>query len=156
MKNNSQKPSYEGKEVFVGIDVHKKTYSVVSIVEGAIIKKWRTTAKPEQLTKQLQSYFPVAKIYSTYEAGFSGFVLHRQLEKVGIENVVVNAASVEVTVNNRVKTDKRDALKLASLLEARRLKGIRIPSEQQEHQRLLTRTILRTVITCAFFPRAII
>ncbi len=118
MKNNSQKPSYEGKEVFVGIDVHKKTFSVVSIVEGAIVKKWRTTAKPKQLTKQLKDYFPKAKIYSAYEAGFSGFVLHRQLEKVGIENVVVNAASVEVTVNNRVKTDKRDALKLASLLEA--------------------------------------
>ena len=118
MKNISKKPSYQGKEVFVGIDVHKKTYSVVSIVEGAVVKKWRTTAKPEQLTKQLKDYFPKAKIYSAYEAGFSGFVLHRQLEKVGIENVVVNAASVEVTVNNRVKTDKRDALKLASLLEA--------------------------------------
>lgn len=140
MKKNSKTPSYQGKEVFVGIDVHKKTYSVVSIVDGIVVKKWRTTAKPEQLTKQLKSYFSEAKIYSAYEAGFSGFVLHRQLEKVGIENVVVNAASVEVTVNNRVKTDKQDALKLASLLEARRLKGIRIPSEQQEHQRLLTRT----------------
>ena len=109
MKNSSKKPSYQGKEVFVGLDVHKKTYSVVSIVEGAIVKKWRTTAKPEQLTKQLQSYFPGAKIYSAYEAGFSGFVLHRQLEQMGIENVVVNAASVEITANNRVKTDKRDA-----------------------------------------------
>ena len=39
-----------------------------------------------------------------------------------------------------MKTDKRDALKLATLLEASRLKGIRVPSVEQEQQRLLTRT----------------
>ena len=39
-----------------------------------------------------------------------------------------------------VKTDKRDATKLATLLEAKRLTGIRIPSEKEENQRLLTRT----------------
>ncbi len=43
-------------------------------------------------------------------------------------------------IHNRVKTDQRDALKLATLLEAGRLKGIRVPSLQQEQQRLLTRT----------------
>ena len=62
MKKNSEISSYSEKEVFIGIDVHKKTYSVVSIVAGAVVKKWRTIAKPEQLTKQLQSYFPGAKI----------------------------------------------------------------------------------------------
>ncbi len=53
---------------------------------------------------------------------------------------MVNPGSIEVAVHNRVKTDKRDALKLATLLEAGRLKGIRVPSPQQEQQRLLTRT----------------
>ena len=49
-------------------------------------------------------------------------------EKAGIESIVVNPASIEVAVNNRVKTDKRDALKMATLLEGGRLKGIRIPT----------------------------
>ncbi len=62
-------------------------------------------------------------------AGFSGFVLHRELVKQGINNIVVHAAGVEVAVNNRVKTDKRDAQKLAALLEAGRLKGIGIPTQ---------------------------
>ncbi len=53
---------------------------------------------------------------------------------------MVNPGSIEVAVHNRVKTDKRDALKLATLLEAGRLKGIRVPSRRQEQQRLLTRT----------------
>ncbi|WP_235112712.1 transposase [Acaryochloris sp. 'Moss Beach'] len=55
---------------------------------------------------------------------------------------------IEVAVNNRVKTDKRDALKLATLLEAKRLKGIRIPSEEEEAHRLLSRTRKQLVGDC--------
>lgn len=47
---------------------------------------------------------------------------------------------MEVAIHNRVKTDKRDALKIATLNRAGRLKGIRVPTPQQEQQRLLTRT----------------
>ncbi len=56
-------------------------------------------------------------IETAYEAGFSGFVLHRILEKAGINNIVVNPGSIEVAVHNRVKTDKTDAVKIATLLE---------------------------------------
>ncbi len=138
--NSSLKNSYVGKKVFVGIDVHKRTYSVVTVVEGVVVKKWRTVANPEKLAQQLTRYFPGASIETAYESGFSGFVLHRVLEKAGIHNIVVNPGSIEVAVHNRVKTDKRDALKIATLLEAGRLRGIRVPSPQQEQQRLLTRT----------------
>ena len=97
-------------------------------------------ASPDKLAEQLRRYFPGASIYTAYESGFSGFVLHRVLEQAGIENIVVNPGSIEVAIHNRVKTDKRDALKIATLLEAGRLKGIRVPSPQQEQERLLTRT----------------
>ena len=100
------------------------------------------------LVEQLLKYFDGATIYSAYEAGFSGFVLHRELEAHGIQNIVVNAAGIEVAVNNRVKTDKRDALKLSSLLEAKRLIGIRIPSEDEEAHRLLSRTRKQLVEDC--------
>ena len=140
MENSSKKPSYVGKKVFVGIDVHKRTYSVVAVVEGIVVKKWRTSANPDKLANQLLRYFSEASIHTVYEAGFSGFVLHRILVGAGINNLVVNPGSIETAVHNRVKTDKRDALKLATLLEAGRLKGIRIPSLQEEQQRMLTRT----------------
>jgi transposase len=140
MKKSLNRMSYKGKTVCVGIDVHKKTYSVVAVVEGEVVKKWRTPANSVTLADQLRRYFLEAKIKTVYEAGFSGFVLHRDLEKAGIESIVVNPASIEVAVNNRVKTDKRDALKMATLLEAGRLKGIRIPTEEEEQGRLLTRT----------------
>ncbi|WP_235112000.1 transposase [Acaryochloris sp. 'Moss Beach'] len=148
MKKNTKARSYVGKEVFIGIDVHKKTYTVVARFEEEVVKKWTTKASPQSLAQQLLKYFDGATIYSAYEAGFSGFVLHRELEAHGIQNIVVNAAGIEVAVNNRVKTDKRDALKLATLLEAKRLKGIRIPSEEEEAHRLLSRTRKQLVGDC--------
>ena len=78
-------------------------------------------------------------IESAYEAGFSGFHLHRVLEKSGIKNLVVHAAGIEVATGDRVKTDKRDSLKIATQLEANRLKGIHVPSEEREEKRALTR-----------------
>ncbi len=140
MKTNTKELSYRAKEVFIGIDVHKKTYAVVARMDGEVVKKWTTAASPQALAQQLLKYFVGATIHTAYEASFSGFGLHRELEKHGIHNLVVNAAGIEVAVNDRVKTDKRDALKLSTLLEAKRLKGIRIPSEAEEAHRMLTRT----------------
>ncbi len=54
MKKTSGKISYEGKKVFVGIDVHKQSYSVVAVVEGMVVKKWPTLASPSQLAEQLK------------------------------------------------------------------------------------------------------
>ncbi|NEP54258.1 MAG: IS110 family transposase [Moorea sp. SIO3C2] len=79
-------------------------------------------------------------MHSAYEAGFSGFRLHRVLVSHGIANRVVHAAAIEISSNSRVKTDQRDARKIAEQLEAGRLKGIRIPSEAEEQERLLSRT----------------
>ena len=136
MKN---KLNYTGKTIFVGIDVHKKTYSVAVICENMLVKKDTILAQPEKLGAYLKKYFSGAKIKSSYEAGFSGYVLHRYLEKQGIENIVVHAASIEISANNKVKTDKRDALKIATQLSAGRLRSIHIPSEETEDKRELTR-----------------
>ena len=139
-KQNRKQISYEGKDVFVGLDVHKKTYAVVARVDGEITKRWTTVADPHKLADQLLKYFHGGRIRTAYEAGFSGLSLHRELEKNGIHNLVVHAAGVEVAVSDRVKTDKRDVAKLAALLESKRLTGIRILTEEEENRRQLTRT----------------
>lgn len=130
---------YTGKTVYLGIDVHKKTYAVAAVCEKTVVKKATLAANPEGLVAFCKKFFPGAAIKSAYEAGFSGFHLHRLLEKSGIENLVVHAAGIEVAVGDKVKTDKRDALKIAGLLESNRLKGIRVPSEEREEKRALTR-----------------
>jgi transposase len=131
--------NYTGKKIYLGIDVHKKTYAVAAICEKIVIKKATLPASPEGLVTFCKKYFSEAAVESAYEAGFSGFHLHRVLEKCGIKNLVVHAAGIEVAVGDRVKTDKRDALKIASQLEGGRLKGIHVPSEEREEKRALTR-----------------
>ena len=51
MKRETQVLSYIGKKVFIGIDVHKKTYAVVARMEGEVVKKWTTAASPKALTQ---------------------------------------------------------------------------------------------------------
>lgn len=132
--------SYEGEKVSIGIDVHKKHYTVTCVVESTVVKKMTMPADPELLIKFVREHFGGAHVRSAYEAGFSGFVLHRALIAGGIENIVVHAASIEVAARDRVKTDRRDSLKIAQQLEAGRLRGIRVPSLEEECKRLLHRT----------------
>lgn len=131
---------YTGKTIFIGIDVHKKTYSVTCICEKAIVKRDTIKANPECLGDYLKKYFVNAEVYSVYEAGFSGFGLHRYLLNKGINSIVVHAASVEVSARDRVKTDKRDSLKLATQLSDGRLKGIYVPDPYREAYREVSRT----------------
>ena len=130
---------YNGKTVYVGIDVHKKTYSCVSICNNEVVKRDSMPAKPEIILTYLNNAFKGAKIESVYEAGFSGFQLHRFLVSNGIHNRVVNAASIEISSRDRVKTDKRDALKMSTQLSVGRLKGIHVPDENREEMRSVTR-----------------
>lgn len=136
MKSNY---SYTGKTIFAGIDVHKKTYSVSVVCEGELIKRDTIPAIPEGLVAYLLKFFSGAKIYSAYEAGFSGFGLHRHLIENGIKNIIVHPASIEIGSRDRVKNDKRDSAKIALQLSVGRLKGIFVPSREQEDRRELTR-----------------
>ena len=130
---------YTGKVVYVGIDVHKKTYSCVSICDGHVVKRDTMPGKPATVVKYLKNAFKGAKIESVYEAGFSGFHLHRILASNGINNRVVNAASIEISSRDRVKTDKRDALKMSTQLSVGRLNGIHIPDTEREQMRSVSR-----------------
>jgi len=139
MKNKRDKHDYTGKKIFVGIDVHKKTYSVSVVCDNELVKRDTMPAYPEGLVTYLHKYFKGAKIKSAYEAGFSGFGLHRHLKESGVDSIVVHAASIEIGARDRVKTDKRDSAKIAIQLAAYRLKGIFVPSPEVEDRRELTR-----------------
>jgi transposase len=133
---------YTGETLHVGIDVHKNSYSVVTIHDGIVVKKDRIVASPAELVCYFKNNFNGAKISTAYEAGFSGFHLHRCLVQHGISNIVVHPAAIEVAARDRVKTDKRDALKIGVQLANNRLHGIYVPNENRESNRTVTR--LRT------------
>jgi len=137
---------YTGQRVFVGVDVHKKSYSVTAVVDQQVIKRSTIAASPELLVAYCQKYFKGAIIESAYEAGFCGFHLHRFLETKGIQNKVVHPASIEIAARERVKTDRRDSQKIAVQLSTGRLKSIYIPEKTREDFRLISRireTLLR-------------
>lgn len=137
---NATSVSYVGTKVFIGIDVHKATYSISCVVDGVLVKRCTIKAQPQGLVHFIKKYFPGVEVETAYEASFCGFVLHRYLEAHGIANKVVHAGSIEIAARDTVKTDKRDSLKIAVQLAAGRLRGIYMPSEAMEARRLLTRT----------------
>lgn len=130
---------YTGATIYLGIDVHKKTYAVTAIWDGQIVKCDTLKADPNILIAYCKKFFVNATIKSAYEAGFCGFHLHRTLEAAGFENLVVHAAGIEIAVSNRVKTDKRDSKKIAQHLYEGKLKGVHIPTVEREDQRTVTR-----------------
>lgn len=130
---------YTDQTIFIGIDVHKKTYSVTAISDKKVLKRDTMNACPKKFIAYCRKFFPNASIYSAYEAGFSGFYLHRTLIESGIHNIVVHASSIEIASRDRVKTDKRDSLKIATQLSAGRLKCIHIPSQEREAFRSVSR-----------------
>ncbi len=104
------------------------------------MKRCRMPGTAEAVISLVEKEFAGATVVAAYEAGYSGFRLHRALEAAGIRCLVVHAASIEVSSRDRVKTDKRDSLKIAQQLAAGRLRSIRVPSVEAEQRRLLTRT----------------
>jgi transposase len=150
-----QRRSYTGECVYVGVDVHKETYTVTCVCHKQIVKTATVQAEPAGLAASLPRWFPGATLYSVYEAGFSVFVLHRVLTKAGISNIVVNPASIAVAANDKVKTDRRDSKKLAIDLADGRLRGIYVPPEAEELARLLPRTRAQIVEHRATMARQI-
>lgn len=132
--------TYRGKKVSVGIDVHANSYNVTCVLGGVVVKRATMTGEPEVLIRFIENNFEGSEVQTAYEAGFSGFELHRQLEARGIKSLVVHAASIEVSSRDRVKTDKRDSQKIAIQMDSGRLKGIRIPTREEEAARVLHRT----------------
>jgi len=150
-----QRLSYVGQHVYVGVDVHKDTYTVTCIHHKRIVKTATVQADPASLAASLPRWFQGATLSSVYEAGFSAFVLHRSLTKAGIPNIVVNPASVAVAANDKVKTDRRDSKKLAFDLADGRLRGIYVPTEEEELAPLLPRTRAQIVEHRATIARQI-
>jgi len=127
--------------IWVGMDVHKKSISVAIVATGEDAVERLTVpnnaSSVHRLVKRLRAYQKPLK--SCYEAGPCGFVLQRKLRQADIKCAVIAPTLIPVQKGNRVKTDKRDALKLAKLLRAGLLTEVHVPTEAEESVRDLYR-----------------
>lgn len=134
------KLDFKGQNIYVGIDVHLKSWSVAILSENAVLKNFVQDPSPEVLHKFLVKNYPNACYYSVYEAGFCGFWVHEKLTGFGINNIVVNPADVPTMFKEKLqKTDAIDCGKLARGLRSGTLKGIYTPRVETLEIRSLIR-----------------
>ena len=109
-------PTQKASTIKLGLDVHADSVSVVRQIDGALPqpaqkftwqKFWTWVEKQTQLAE---------RVYSCYEAGPFGYGTHRQLTKLGIENIIVRPQDWD-ELGKGVKTDKSDAQALAQRLD---------------------------------------
>jgi transposase len=132
--------NYSGQNIYAGIDVHLKSWNVTILTEELHHKTFTQSASASALCEYLHRNFPNATYHSAYEAGFSGFHTHYKLKKMGIKNIVINAADVPGTQKDRLqKRDAVDSNKIARALRAGQLVGIHVP----EVSTLEARSLLR-------------
>ena len=131
--------------IFIGLDTHK------SFIQVAVLQGQRG-AQPQHLGRiksnksalvklalQLQSKYPKATLHFVYEAGPCGYWTYRLLTSIGHCCYVVAPSLIPKKPGDRVKTDKRDAAKLAKLFKAEELTPIYVPEAEDEAIRDLSR-----------------
>ena len=125
------KVSFKGQNIYVGIDVHLKTWQVTTLTESGYKFSFAQHADAKELFDRLNKKFPEAHFKSAYEAGFCGFSAHYALAEQGIENIVVNAADIPTTGKEKtMKTDAVDSEKIAWALKRDELKGIYVKDKR--------------------------
>lgn len=108
---------------------------------------WTGLLKALELAKKKMKMAPDAAVISCHEAGRDGFWIHRMLVKYGVQNVVVNPSSIEVSrKHRRAKTDRLDAYALMRQLkrwhtgdDVKALRPVQVPTEKEEDDRRLHR-----------------
>jgi len=110
---------FKGQNIYVGIDVHLKSWSVTVLSEHSVLKKFSQSPDVAALHNFLTTNYPGADYHSVYEAGFCGFWIHRRLVKLGINNLVVNPSDVPTMSKEKLrKTDVVDCSKLTRELRS--------------------------------------
>jgi len=125
-------------EVFVGIDVHKKSYHVALSLNDMPAIDFNMAAEPKKLNKKLQ---PMAQSIKqiVYETGPTGYGLARNLIKNKLPASVVATSRIPRPATADDKTDKLDSIKLAQYAAKGMLHPITIPTPRQEADRQLYR-----------------
>ena len=125
---------------FVGLDVHAETIAVaVGEVDGEVRSLGTVPNRPESIGKLVKKLGPAETLRVCYEAGPCGYVLYWQLTGLGVKCEVIAPTLVPVKSGDRVKTDRRDAEKLARSYRAGDLTAVWVPDAAHEALRDLVR-----------------
>lgn len=125
---------------FLGLDVHAETIAVAVAEPDGEVRSLGTIANREDsIRKFIKKLGSPEQLRACYEAGPTGFVLYWQLTQLGVECAVIAPTLVPKKPGDRVKTDRRDALKLARSHRSGDLTAVWVPDEDSEALRDLVR-----------------
>jgi transposase len=125
---------------FVGLDVHAETIAVaIAEPDGAVRSLGTIANRAEAIRKLVKKLGSVEQLRVCYEAGPTGYVLYWQLAELGVKCEVIAPTLVPVKAGDRVKTDRRDAEKLARSYRSDDLTAVWVPDEGSEALRDLVR-----------------
>ena len=130
--------------LFIGLDVHAKNITIaVAPGDGSEARPYGTITNDlhalEKVFARLKKAHPGAELRVCYEAGPTGFVLARRLAQLKVDCTVVAPSLIPTRAGERIKTDKRDARKLARLHRAGELSAVHVPDASDEAMRDLCR-----------------
>lgn len=139
--NKSSKLDFTGQPIYIGLDVHKKSWSVSIFSDCGEYKTFSQPPEVDKLLHYLRHHFPGGDYRSVYEAGYCGFWIHDQLKENGIPCLVVNPSDIPTkNKERRTKRDPVDCRKLARSLRSGELEGIYVPCRWKLEDRTLIRT----------------
>lgn len=125
---------------FVGLDVHAETITIVVAESGGEVRALGTIPnRPDAVRRLMRKLGPPDQLRVCYEAGPTGYVLYWQLVGLGVQCDVVAPSLVPTKAGDRVKTDRRDAEKLARGYRAGDLTSVWVPDAAHEALRDLVR-----------------
>src|SRR5712692_2582570 len=125
---------------YVGLDVHAETIAVaVAEADGEVRSLGILPNRLEAVAKLIRKLGPREHLRVCYEAGPCGYVLYWQLTRLGVHGEVVAPTLVPMKPGDRVKTDRRDAEKLARCYRAGDLTAVWVPDAAHEALRDLVR-----------------
>jgi len=126
---------------YVGLDAHQESTNGAIILASGEVVEDRFATTPDGIRRWARRLKRrcEGRILCCYEAGPLGYALQRTLVSLGLECIVIAPSLIPSKPGDRIKTDRRDALKLAELLAAGLLTEVHVPTPEQEAVRDLCR-----------------
>jgi len=125
---------------FVGLDVHAEMIAVAVAEEAGEVRSLGVIPnRLESIRKLMGKLAPAGSLKCCYEAGPTGYVLYWQLTQMGVACEVIAPSLIPTKAGDRVKTDRRDAEKLARCFRAGELTAVWVPDAAHEALRDLVR-----------------
>ena len=129
--------------LYIGLDVHAQTIAVAVAESAGEVRLHGSISSDlhsvDKLLAKLRKAHPETELRFCYEAGPTGFVLQRHFDRKGLVCLVVAPSLIPSRSGDKIKTDRRDAVKLARLFRAGELTGVNIPDAVDETMRDLCR-----------------